>query len=395
MEAQSLPQALNMIMEQRDCSQAQLGRDLGKGQTWVSEMIRSKRGHEFARVINILARVGWEVVIRPKRENSDPVKRREFVAAAASVMFVPSPKAGPYEDPAYVRELARRVAHTRYEHGSGAIAATAMKHIRQVEPAVMGRDHALHEAASELAIETVWTLSEAHRFNAAEQVGGLALKLARLSTSPDMQSRAYSVLAAANLKHRNADRAVRYAKDGMRLSEVSKDQQAWMRLRLARTLALVRGQEHTSRDEIENVLGRLRDSGGFYGQSEFDAADMMGCIGMALSALGAYGEAQTVLGESVALVGNSSPDLYSHFLAHQVIAALRMAKPQPALAADRMLALARVAPLVDSRRLDDDLKAIIATSAGWTTVPEIRTARDQLIGTCARDLVPDRQPARR
>ncbi len=378
MEARSLPEALNLIMEQRGCSQSQLGRDLGKGHTWVSETISGKRGLDFAKVINSLTRVGWEVVIRPKRpkrEKSDPVKRREFVIAAASMTFIPSPKAGPYEDPANVLDLARRVARARYEHGGGATAATAMRHIRRIQQVVLDRDRHLQEAASQLAVQAVWTLNDARRFDAGENVGRRALELARLSKSPYAQSRAYSALTALNVERGSPDRALMYARDGVRLREVPEAQHAWMRLRKAQTLALVRGQRHASRDELESVQEPLGDLG-FADQSPFDVADMMGNIGRALNNVGAHAEAHDTLDEAVALLSGTRPNLQSEFLAQQVIAALRM--PQPSLAADRMLALAHVAPLVDSGRLDDYLRNVLAESAKWATVPEIRNARDQL-----------------
>jgi transcriptional regulator with XRE-family HTH domain len=363
-----------MIKEQRGCSQSQLGRDLGTGHTWVSETISGKRGLDFAKVINVLARVGWEVVIRPKMEKA-PVKRREFVTAAASVMFVPSPKVGPYEDPTNVRELARRVASARHEHGGGASAATALRHVRRIESVVAGRDRKLQEAASELAVETVWTLNDAHRFDAGENVGRLALELAKRSQNPDAQSCAYSALAGINMERGSIDRALMYARDGVKLSEVPEAQQAWMRLRKVRSLALVRGQEHASRDELENVQAPLRDRG-FSGQSSRDIADMMHGIGIALNGLGAYAEAHSTHDEAIILLGGSSPYLQSRCLAQQVIAASRMT--EPSLAANRMLVLARVAPLVDSRRLDNYMREVLAESAKWATVPEIRDARDQL-----------------
>lgn len=378
MEAHSLPEALNLIMEQRGCSQSQLGRDLGKGQTWVSETINGRRGLDFAKVINALACVGWEVVIRPKRpkrEKLDPVKRREFVAAAASVMLVPSPKVGPYEDPANVRELARRIARARHEHGGGATAATAMRHVRRIESAVAGRDRQLQEAASELAAEAIWTLKDAGRFDAGENVGRLALELAKLSKSPDAQSCAYSALTAVNYERGSADRALTYARDGVRLREVPEAQQAWMRLRRARTLAQVSGQQHASRDELESVRAPLEDRG-FLGQSLLDAADMMMTIGITLNRIGGYAEAHNTLDQAIVLLNGSSPYLESRLLAQDVIAALGMS--QLSLAADRMLALARVAPLVDSRRLDGYLRDVLTESATWGSVPDIRAARDQL-----------------
>jgi hypothetical protein len=303
------------------------------------------------------------------------VKRREFVAAAASVMFVPSPKAGPYEDSTNVHELAQRLAHARYEHGGGTIAATAMKHIRHIKPVVASRDRKLQAAASELAVESVWTLSDAHHFDAGENVGRLALELAKRSESQDAQSRAHSGLAALNIERGRADRALMYAKSGVQLPEVPETQQAWMRLRKGRTLALVRGQELAARDEMENVYGPLRDRY-FPGQSPVDIADMMCCIGMALNRIGVHADAYRMFDESVALVGGSSPLLQSRLLAQQVLAALRMS--QPSLATDPLLALTRVLPLVNSRRIDNDLRDVLAESAKWASVSEIRDARDHL-----------------
>jgi predicted XRE-type DNA-binding protein len=379
MEARSLPEAFKMIMKQRGSSQNQLARDLRKGQSWISDVVNGKSGLEFAKVINLLSRVGWEVVIRPKRpkrENSDPVKRREFVAAAASVMFVPSPTAGPYQDPANVRELAGRIARGRHEHGGASIAATAMKHIRRIEPAAAGRDWRLQEAASELAIEAAWTLTDAHHFDAGEKVGMLALKLARLSKNTDAQSRAYSVLSSLNIERGSADRALMYAKEGVRLREVPETQQAWMRLRKAQTLALVQGQERAARAELESIQAPFEDTDGFLGQSSFDAADMLGNLGRAFHDVGAYPQAHSAVSEAITLFGSSSPNLQSHFLAHQVMAALRM--PEMSLAADRMLALARVTVMVSSRKLDDYLKSVLAESAKWASALEIRLAREQL-----------------
>ena len=363
-------------MEQRGCSQNQLGRDLGKGSGWISDVINGKAGLDFAKMIDILSRVGWEVVIRPEREESDPVKRREFVTAAASVMFVPSPKAGPHEDPSYLGELARRVARARYEHGGGATASTAIKHVHRLEPLVAGKDQKLQEAASNLAVEAAWTLNDARRFDAGENVGGLALTLAGRSGSTDAQSRAYSVLTNINAERGEKDRAFRFAAAGAKLREVPGTQQQWMHLRKGESQAHLRGQGSAAREEIENVLGLLRDTGGFPGQSPFDVADMTGNLGIALANLGAYEEAQEAMSQAVNLFADSSPTPVAVYLAHQSITALGAS--QVHLAADRMLMLARVAPLINSPRVDGHVKKILTMSARWGTVSDMRDAHDQL-----------------
>ncbi|HEU5157762.1 MAG TPA: hypothetical protein VFU43_12275 [Streptosporangiaceae bacterium] len=387
MEARSLPEAFRLIMKQRGCSQNKLARDLRRSQGWISDVVNGKAGLEFAKVINILSRVGWEVVIRSKSEELDPVRRREFVTAAASVMFVPSPKAGPYEDPLNVRDLAQRTARARYEHGGGAIAPTAMRHIRRIESIVTSRDRKLQEAASDLAVQTVWTLNDACRVGVGENVGRLALKLAEASGNPRAQSRAYEALISLNLDHGAVDRALMYANKGVLLRETPELSRAWMRLKKGWTLAHISGQEKHARDEIETIQGLLQDTDGFYSQSSSASysggrphaavvADMIGNIGLSLNDLGIYGEAQAAFNKCVSGLERSSPALAAFFLAHQIMAALTAS--QLALAADLMLKLARLAPLINSPRVENSAQKVLAQSVKWTTVPVIRHAREQL-----------------
>jgi hypothetical protein len=234
----------------------------------------------------------------------------------------------------------------------------------------------LQEAASELAVEAVWTLNDACRLEAGEDVGRLALRLAEVSGSNHALSRAYSALTALNLDHSNADRALKYAKLGVALPEVPDSQQAWMRLRKGWALAHVHGQENAARDEVESVRGLLQDTHGFYSQSTFEDADMTGLIGLSLNDLGVYGEAQAAFSKCVNTLEESSPVLAAFFLAHQTIATLRAS--QLALAEIRILKLAHIAPLVNSPRVDKCLRDVLAQSAKWSSVPTVRNARNQL-----------------
>ena len=374
MESRTLPEAVKSIMQAHGWSQSQLARELDVSRDWISKIKRGDRDPSIGRLTRLLATIGWEVVIRPTREKT-PVKRREFITAAAFVTFVPSPKVGPYEDPTNVRELACRLFRAEHEHGGGAIAATAMRHIQRIAPALESRDRLLQEAASELAVETAWTLNDARRFDTGEGVGRLALELAKRSKSPVAQSCAYSALTAINIEWGRADRALMYAKDGLRIPEVPDGQQAWMRLRKSWSLALVRGRESASREELESLEGPLRDHG-FPDQSLFEIANMMGVTGIVLNGIAAYADAYSVLDEAIIQLDDSSPYLQSRFLAQQVIAALGMS--EPSLAADRMLALAHVAPHVNSRRLESYLRDVLTKSDKWRAVPEIRDAHARL-----------------
>src|SRR5256885_13231846 len=108
MQARNLGEALEAIMNDRGWSQTRLGRELGVTQSWVSRVVNGKIDPRMRTATGMLAKVGWQVRISPKTEEDDPVNRREFVAGAASVLFVPSPKTTPFHDPSYVGLLTRR-----------------------------------------------------------------------------------------------------------------------------------------------------------------------------------------------------------------------------------------------------------------------------------------------
>jgi transcriptional regulator with XRE-family HTH domain len=379
MEARSLPEALKLIMEQRRCSGSQLARDLGVAQSWVSLASRGKKDTSTAKAARMLASVGWEMVIRPKREEEDPVKRREFVTAAASVMFVPSPSASPYQDPAYVRQLAARLRSAWFEHGGVSLVPTAMRHGRNIQSAMIResvRNRELQAAASDLTYWISTVLFDARRFDAAENAGGLALKLARAAGDTNAQAWAYSRLTTVNVHRGQADRAVKYAQEGVALPDILESQRAWLNVRLAQSLALVRGQEHAARAALEHTQGYLEDAQKFGDLPARDTGDMAGTVGTALAGLRKYDNAQGYLEDAVRFTGQSSPHLQGYYLAWQAETALR--DSQPSLAADRMLHLARVVPLVSSTQLDWRVTQILASSARWATVPEMRQAREQL-----------------
>lgn len=376
MLAFSLPEALTMIMEGQGLSQTELARHLGRSQTWVSKVKGGKVDPPFGQVSAMLRAVGLEVCITPIGEVSDLMKRRNFIAGVASVAFVPSPKTGPYEDPAYVRELTRRLAYGRYEQGGATVVSSAMRHLGALRKVGNGRDRALQSAVSDFACETVWTLNDMSELNVGEDVGRLALDLARRAGDTEGQSRALSVLSAINVSRRDADHAVMYAREGLKVHEVSDVQRLWMNLRLGWSLAMVNGQQHTARDIVEYVSGTLQDDRNGRMQSAFDAADMRGTVGLAFNDLGLHQQAHTTLGECAELMQTWSPVLEGVHLSRQVVASLHTSQPQRA--AEEIMRLARIAPIVNSARLDGLLREVLFQSAGWTKVPEIRTARAQL-----------------
>jgi transcriptional regulator with XRE-family HTH domain len=369
MDADVLPKALRAIMTRQGWSQTDLAAELGVSQSWVSQTSRGVKDSGIAKVQRLLDRIGWEVRISPKTEE-DPVNRRDFVTAVGSIAFVPSPKAGPYQDPEYVRALADRLARDRYEQGGIPVASTALRHMKKIGFTISGKDRELQAAASDLACETARVFYDTRRYDVAQRAGSFALHLARQSADVGGQANACSVLSRICIDQRHGDRGIMYARRGLSLPDLPPAQRAWLKLRLARSLALVSGQERAARD-------RLAELGETEGLSAYERADMKGNVGVALAGMRAYPEAHLAIGEAVRLSGRCSPLLLVAYQAWQVEAAMMAA--EPLWAAEHMVALARIVPMVSSARVNAHVEGILTMSGRWSEVPEMRQAREHLL----------------
>lgn len=386
MEARSLSEALKLIKQQRKCSQTDLGRELGVSQDWVSAVILGKRDPRFKSATMRLARVGWEVVIRPKREEPDPVKRREFhqrmitvgaasaVEAARSATFIPSPTSDPFKDPAYIRNLAARLATGQREHGGIAVLPTASRHFRKIRSLVTSKDSKLQQASAYLARQIAWTLHDARRYDAAENVAATALQLARRSGDINGQAWALSFLSKNDVDRRRKTGA-KYAQAGLQLNEIDSSAHAILTMRFGRSLALVGDQEHNARLHMDQALSTE-------GLSSFHASEVLENAGYSLFDLGRYTDAYSSLGKAVELMGQW-PALQTYCLGRQIDAAVHAHEQTPKgswleIAADRTFAFARTVPLVSSARVDSQVADILAATSQWNNVPVMRAARDQL-----------------
>lgn len=370
MEARNLPQALKLIMQERGWSQTDLARELGVSQPWVSQVTRGVKQTTTSKAIMLLASVGWELVIRPKREESDPVKRREFVVAAASVAFVPSGTDDPYQSAQYVRALAERSARVRDEVGGVPVVSLALRQVRRIEPLVKSGNRDLQAAASELARRTAETLYDARRHNAAMHIGGLCLTLAKKSQDVDSQARAYITMSNMCQIQGRSDLGAKFAADGLQLRDVAPSELASLNARMACSLALIPGQQSATRKALDQAQE-------IEGLSPAYLAAIQGCVGVSLYRLRAYGEADDYLDRAVMLHQPLSPLYQALYLGHQSTAALRASDPPKA--AEHMRALSHAASLVTSSRVDETVARILTASERWNALPEVRDARERLL----------------
>jgi transcriptional regulator with XRE-family HTH domain len=379
MHARDLGEALTLIMEERGWTQTRLGRELGKDQPWVSRVARGvyDPGTRAARAL--LAKVGWELRIAPKTEEDDPVKRREFVAGTASVLFVPSPKTTPFHDPSYVGLLTRRTARINNEIGGDSLSATLLAQARKIQAASTAGGRELYLAASEFLRRGAYVLRQAGNTDAALKFAENALVHARRAGNSDEQAAAYFALGficgfkgnhgITNAFKGSAGQAVMFAQRGLRLPDITDESRAFLNACLARGFANTPGHERQARTAIEQVLSI--DS-----LAAVERADVMGIAGNALRDARAYREALELLDDAARLSAPVSPFYQAVYLADQVQIAL--STREPSRAASVMQTLAYVVPLVDSTEVTRQVQHILNLSKPWATAPEIRTAREQL-----------------
>lgn len=274
-EARTLPAALKAIMEQRQWTRAQLADALGVSQTWVSHVSRGMRDTTMGKAIELLSRVGWQVRMSPEVE--EPVERREFLTAAASVIFVPSGRASanPYQDAEYVNTLADSMARGRYELGGVPLVANALGHVHRIRELVERvRGARLQQAISNLMYQATLVLYDAGRSGHAEHTGRIALDMAVLGADVDGQARAFDALSRVCLERGNHARA---------------------------------------------ALDRALSVGGL---GSFAAAAMVGDVAIGMGQLDRFGEANRLLGDAAERIGQWSPLFRAQYLGRQIITTL-------------------------------------------------------------------------
>jgi hypothetical protein len=315
------------------------------------------------RSAELLARAGWELLLIPSGD--DPVKRRAFLLAAASAAFVPSPSgAGPYRDPAYVDVLTARLVHNEEQMGGAPLAREAARHIARAVPAARGDGAALQAAASRLCRQAALILHDVRSLDAAEQAAGQALALGRLAGDPAAQARACDTLSLITA-HLPDGRGAGYARHGLAVHGTPASDRAVLSARLGRSLALLPGHDREARASLDRALELAG------GQS----AEIAGNVGIGLTDLGLPVKAEDHLAAAVRLTAGS-PFLSALWVARQAKTAIRARQPDQA--AQEMMTLAGLAPLVESPRLAIHLRHIYDGTRGWSAIHEVRSARDAL-----------------
>ncbi len=309
------------------------------------------------------------------------MERREFLAAAASVMFVSSAaSSNPYLDPDYVRALADSLARGRYELGGVPIAARALGHVKQInniKTSTIGIE--LQGAASDLMYQASIALYDAGRLAQAEHAGTIALDLAHHAQNFPAQARAYDALSRVSLYRDDSMRAVHYAQRGLRIPDLPSSRLSSLHMRLGRGLAGIKGSQKEARDALDRALDAR-------GLSAFAEAALSGDVAIGLSQLGQYGQAAQLLGDAADAMGQWSLLFRTQYLGRLAQTAIQA--NNPALAVNHIQSLTRALPFISSARVNSQAKDIIQGSAKWDQIPEVRVSRERLHAMLSPELSP-------
>lgn len=389
MEFHSFPEAIESILEQRGWSRRRLAREWNRHFTWVGKAIRGERDTGIGEATRLLASVGYEVVIRPKREKWAPVKRREFhdkivklasgavAGKAAGVTFVPSAKLPAFRNHDYVTALADHIKVMRNEQGGARLIATAHSYIERIgiPDVINGTDRKLQVATARLVNAHALTLYDADRLNYAEGVAGTSLALAQASGDREIQAVMYATLSQIATHAGAGDRGRHYADEGLKIGDINDALRAELIKRKMRALAILPQKEESAvlraYADIHNLDESSEDS---FNVGSFKGLDIN--LGVALSNLGKYQAAIRPFSDSARRFAEWSPYFYAQSLHGEIMSLLHVRMPEDA--ADRMLVLAHLMPLINSAQLHNDIKEIIGASAPWARASGMRDARDQL-----------------
>lgn len=383
MHARNLGEALKLIMDERGWSQTRLGRELGQSQDWVSDIVRGKRDTYVKKAARLLDKVGWELHITSKTDGGkaedDPVNRREFVAGAASALFVPSPKTTPFHDPSYVNRLTQRAAQAHYQNGGDSLTAALLHHARKIHSAAVNGGHELQSAASEFMRRGSYVLHQAGRPDLAARFANSAIRNASQAADPDRHAAAYFALIHATTFNgrdgsvstagRDGSRAVMLARRGLAIPGIGDATRADLNVCLSCGLANVPGNERQSRVALEEALS-------VDAVPTVDRADIIGHAGNALRDMGERRGALRLLSDASRRSAPYSQFNQAQYLCDQIMVTLDMREPEPA--ASLMNDLAYLVPLVDSTKVDNQVGEVLRTAEPWKTVPEVREARTRL-----------------
>lgn len=365
-------------MEERGWSQRRLGRELGKGQTWVSKVIRKVMDPGVLAARSYLEKVGWELHISPKTEDDDPMNRREFTLGA-SALFIASPKMTPFHDPEHVNLLTQRLIHVHYYLGDDSQVRRLIDQAGKVRSAAVSGGRELQSAASDFLRWGAYALRGSGRTDIATRFANDAVHLAGQAEDPDKLALGHCALIWASVfngydnsvgaSSKNVGQAVMLARRGLKVPGIGDEPRAWLNGILACGLANAPGNEKEARTAAERALGVDTIP-------TKEQADILGTAGNVFRDIGERRNALKMLDEAARRLAPLSLFNQTQYLSDQIMLALDLRESDRAASA--MNTLSCLVPLVDSTRITKQAQRVLEAARPWAGDSEVRQARERL-----------------
>jgi transcriptional regulator with XRE-family HTH domain len=385
---QTLGAVLRSVMAQRGWTQGRFAEETGVDDSWVSRVLRRGKDPAFGRVLEVLGRAGYTLVLvddASSRDGSCVLRRRILMdlgtVLGASQLRVAMPLAGGSElrTAEEVNAAAQRYVRLERELGGGVVYGPAVRVAQQLVRRVRSEkvSAAYVRAVGWYTHETAWLAYDSGQRGAARTYGSHALTFARKADDRHLQARAYNLLSLAATSVRDGQSGAELAKRGIAAAHEAGTEQTLLWARFARAEA-VQGSKR------ESPALRALDRAEELAVNRRDVYEAVANRGIILAGLGRHDEARKSLAEAADIIGDlKEPRNRALYVARSAKVAVHQGELVEA--ASLVTQVLDEAEEIVSARIDKHL-------AEWMTlteplriaaIPEIRAVRERV-----RDRVP-------
>lgn len=377
--------ALQRVMSERRWSGRRLAMETRVSVGWVSNVLAGTRSPSFVKMMDVLARAGYRLVLvdEDMGAHGGNVRRRRFLIEVGAVAgAVPLGVAQPLSsgiddlrDPEQVTAAARRYVRLERELGGGAAYVPAARIGQQLQRHLnSGRvDAAYIRAVGWYHLEVAWLAYDSGEPKATHAYGKKALTLACRVDDLQLQARACNVLSLAATSAKDGFSAAALATRGLAAAHGdAESERTLLWARLARAEA-VQGPKHerAALSALDHAHDAATDARQVY--------EAVANRGIVLADSGRLDQARRQLAEAAGLIGRlGEPRNRCLYIGRSARVAVRQGSLEEA--ADLVGQVLDEAADMNSARVDGHLREwmVLTSAPRIAAVANIRDARERV-----------------
>lgn len=379
----ALGAVLRSVMGQRGWPPRRFAEKTGADDSWVSRVLHRGQDAAFGRVMDVLNRAGFTLVLvdDPNGRDGGYVFRRRFlvdlgtiVGASRLRLAIPLASGADLHTAEEVTAAARQYVNLERELGGGVAYGSAVQVAQQLVRRVKSENvgAAYVRAVGWYTHETAWLAYDCGHRPATRFYGSHALSFARETGDRHLQARAYNLLSLAAIAVRDGQSGAELAQRGIAAAHKADTEQTLLWARFARAEA-VQGRERES--HAMRALDRAQEAAG----CPRDIYEAVANRGIVLEALGRFTEARDSLAEAADIIGElKEPRNRCLYVARSAKVAVRQGELiEAASLATQVL---DEADEIVSARIDKHLAGWMALTEAprIAAVPQIRAVRERI-----------------